>query len=242
MINLRASLQDAPKTPGEKMRETSNTTEKKQPIREPASALTHFIALLLTLFAGIPMLYKASFDGGLSVFSILIFLGSMILLYAASTTYHAINISEAVIRRFRKLDHSMVFILIAGSYTPVCILILEHRIGYLLLASIWTLALAGIIMKLVWITSPKWVTAAVYIAMGWLAILAVRPIFRSLPHAGFLWLLFGGIVYTIGGIIYALKLPLFDARHQIFGTHEIFHLFVMGGSFCHFVFMYQYVI
>ena len=132
----------------------------------------------------------------------------------------------------------MIFILIAGSYTPVCVIPLKDSIGYPLLALVWGTAVAGILIKAFWITCPKWFSSLIYISMGWLCVLAMVPLVASLPMAAFLWLLMGGIIYTIGGVIYALKLPLFNARHQYFGSHEIFHVFVMVGSLCHFVVMF----
>ena len=103
------------------------------------------------------------------------------------------------------------------------------------------IAAVGMIVKACWITCPKWFSSVIYIGMGWLCVLAFVPIFHNLPRAGFGWLLAGGIIYTIGGVIYALKLPIFNAKHKFFGSHEVFHLFVMGGSVCHFIFMYLYV-
>lgn len=211
-------------------------------IREPGSAITHFIAMILAVLAGFPLLAKASHDSNACVVAMFIFIFSMILLYAASTIYHSVNLSDKIIKVFRKIDHMMIFVLIAGSYTPVCILVLDHKTGYPLLAAVWTLAMAGIIIKALWITCPKWFSSLIYIAMGWLCMFVFGPLVNSIPKAAFYWLLAGGVIYTVGGIIYALKLPIFNAKHSAFGSHEIFHLFVMGGSFCHFVFMYQYVI
>ena len=102
-------------------------------------------------------------------------------------------------------------------------------------------AIFGIIIKACWITCPKWFSSILYIAMGWVCVFAFGPLFHSLPLTAFLWLLGGGIIYTIGGVIYALKLPVFNSRFKSFGSHELFHLFVMGGSICHFIFMYLYV-
>ena len=135
----------------------------------------------------------------------------------------------------------MIFILIAGSYTPICLTVLGGKLGYTLLAVIWGLALFGMILKACWITCPKWFSSVIYIAMGWACVAVFGPLLQVLPTAAFLWLLAGGIIYTIGGVIYALKLPLFNEKHEFFGSHEIFHLFVMAGSFCHFIFMYCYV-
>ena len=108
-------------------------------------------------------------------------------------------------------------------------------------AAVWAVALAGIAIKALWITCPKWFSSVLYIAMGWLCVFAVVPIVNALSPAGFGWLLAGGIIYTAGGVLYALKLPLFNARHKVFGTHEIFHVFVMAGSACHYVLMYFFV-
>lgn len=211
-------------------------------IREPGSAITHFIGMVLALLAGFPLISKASYYSSDCVAAMFVFIFSMILLYAASTIYHSVNLSEKIIKVFRKIDHMMIFVLIAGSYTPVCILVLGGKTGYSLLAAVWSLAIVGIVVKGLWITCPKWFSSLIYIAMGWLCIFVFGPIVNSVPKAAFYWLLAGGIIYTVGGVIYALKLPLFNAKHSAFGSHEIFHLFVMGGSFCHFVFMYQYVI
>ena len=211
-------------------------------IREPGSAITHFIGMVLALLAGFPLLTKASYYSSDCMAAMFIFIFSMILLYAASTVYHSVNLSDKIIKVFRKIDHMMIFVLIAGSYTPVCILVLDRKTGYSLLTAVWTLAIAGIVVKGLWITCPKWFSSMIYIAMGWLCIFVFGPIVNNIPPAAFYWLLAGGVIYTAGGIIYALKLPIFNARHSVFGSHEIFHLFVMGGSFCHFIFMYQYVI
>lgn len=211
-------------------------------IREPGSALTHFIAMLLAAFAAAPLLTKAAlYASWESIIALSIFCVSMILLYGASATYHSLNLSGRPLRIFRKIDHMMIFILIAGSYTPICLTVLGGKLGYTLLAVIWGLALFGMILKACWITCPKWFSSVIYIAMGWACVAVFGPLLQVLPTAAFLWLLAGGIIYTIGGVIYALKLPLFNAKHEFFGSHEIFHLFVMAGSFCHFIFMYCYV-
>ena len=209
-------------------------------IKDPGSAITHFIAMVLAIAAMTPLLIKASQKSG-HFLSLLIFILSMIGLYGASTIYHTLDISPKINQLLRKLDHMMIFILIAGTYTPVCMIVLGDRTGWLLLALVWAIAAAGIVINAFWITCPKWFSSLIYIAMGWVCILAITKIIRALPKAGFLWLLAGGIIYTLGGIIYALKLPIFNSRHKNFGSHEIFHLFVMGGSLCHYVMMYQFV-
>ena len=212
-------------------------------IREPGSAITHFIAMMMAVFAATPLLIKAalSSDGKITLLALGIFCISMILLYGASATYHSLNISGKALRIFRKIDHMMIFVLIAGSYTPVCLIILGGKLGYTLLSVVWGIALFGMILKACWVTCPKWFSSVIYIAMGWVCLGVFGTLWNVLPHAAFGWLLAGGIIYTIGGVIYALKLPIFNGKHKFFGSHEMFHLFVMGGSICHFIFMYLYV-
>lgn len=211
-------------------------------IREPGSAITHFIAMMMAVFATVPLLVKAGIQSGWKNFlAMAIFMGSMILLYGASATYHSVDLTGRSLRVFRKLDHMMIFVLIAGSYTPVCLIVLGGKLGYTLLALVWGIAAVGMLVKACWITCPKWFSSVIYIAMGWVCVLVFGPLLKTLSAPAFLWLLAGGIIYTVGGVIYALKLPIFNAKHKFFGSHEVFHLFVMGGSICHFIFMYLYV-
>ncbi len=163
------------------------------------------------------------------------------MLYAASTIYHSLNVSDKLHTLLRKIDHMMIFVLIAGSYTPICLIVLDNFTGRLLLSLVWGIAILGIAIKFLWIGCPKWFSSTLYIAMGWICLIAFTQIFNALSRPAFLWLLIGGVIYTIGGIIYALKLPIFNARHKNFGSHEVFHLFVMGGSFCHFILMFNYI-
>ncbi len=208
-------------------------------IKDPGSAITHFIGMLLAGAAAAPLLaVAASHDGKSAVVAFAVFAASMVLLYTASTVYHTFDISGKVNRILRKVDHMMIFILIAGSYTPVCVVPLRDTVGIPLLVLVWGVAILGMLIKAFWITCPKWFSSAIYISMGWLCVLAMVPLVKALPRAAFLWLLAGGVIYTIGGVIYALKLPFFNARHEFFGSHEIFHLFVMGGSLCHYVVMF----
>lgn len=211
-------------------------------LKDPGSAITHFIGMMMAMFAATPLILRAMrAPDTVHVISLSIFIVSMILLYAASTTYHTFDLSERTNKILKKLDHCMIFVLIAGSYTPICLIVLHGRTGFMLLALVWSFAILGIIFKLCWVTCPKWVSSVLYIAMGWVCVLAFTQILNSLPAAAFNWLLAGGIIYTVGGIIYALKLPIFNAHHKYFGSHEIFHLFVMAGSICHFIMMFEYV-
>ncbi len=210
--------------------------------KDPGSAITHFIGWLMALFAAVPLILRAcTAPDMIHVISLSIFIVSMLLLYAASTLYHSLDINEKVNKRLKKFDHMMISILIAGTYTPVCLIAIRGTLGYTLLAIVWGIAIFGIILKALWVNCPKWVSSLLYISMGWTCVLAFTQILNSLSREAFMWLLTGGIIYTIGGIIYALKLPIFNSRHENFGSHEIFHLFVMGGSFCHFVLMYKFL-
>ena len=149
------------------------------------------------------------------------------------------EINERLARAIlKKWDHMMISVLIAGSYTPICLLVLKGKTGLILLAIVWSFAIIGILIKAFWVYCPKWVSSILYIGMGWTCVLAFTQILNSMSRTSFIWLLIGGIIYTVGGIIYALKLPIFNSKHKNFGSHEIFHLFVMGGSMCHFVVMY----
>ena len=211
-------------------------------IREPGSAFTHLAGVLLAVFACFPLLTKAALTGSSSALTgMAVFMASMFLLYLASTVYHSVTVRAAVLKRFRKADHMMIFVLIAGSYTPFCLLTLKGRKGTLLLCLIWLLAAAGMIVKLCWITCPKWLSSVIYTAMGWTCLLFLPDLFRNLSAGAFAWLLAGGLVYTAGGVIYALKIPLFRQKKH-FGNHELFHLFVLGGSICHFICMYFFLL
>ena len=212
-------------------------------LKDPGSAITHFIGMLMAIFAAVPLLIKAAREPDhIYLISLTIYALSLILLYAASTTYHTFDLSEKANTILKKIDHMMIFILIAGSYTPICLITLKGRTGVILLSLVWGIALVGIILKAFWVFCPKWVSSILYIGMGWTCVLAFTQILNALSPAAFGWLLAGGIIYTIGGIIYALKLPIFNNRHKNFGSHEIFHLFVMAGSMCHFIVMYAFVL
>lgn len=217
--------------------------DRKHHIKEPGSAITHFIGMLMAIFAAVPLLIKAAHEPSrIYIISLAIYAASLILLYAASTTYHTFDVSPKVNTILKKIDHMMISVLIAGSYTPVCLIVLKGKTGIILLSIVWAFAIAGILVKAFWVYCPKWVSSVLYIGMGWTCVLAFTQILNNMSPAAFGWLLAGGIIYTVGGVIYALKLPIFNSRHKNFGSHEIFHLFVMGGSACHFVVMYAFLL
>lgn len=217
--------------------------EIKNHIKDPGSAITHFIGMLMAIFAAVPLLIKAASEPDrIYVISIAVYALSLILLYAASTTYHTFDKSDRINTILKKIDHMMISVLIAGSYTPICLLVLPRKTGVILLSIVWGIAIIGILIKAFWVYCPKWVSSVLYIGMGWTCVLAFTQLLNTLSPAAFGWLLAGGIIYTIGGVIYALKLPIFNNKHKNFGSHEIFHLFVMGGSTCHFIVMYVFVL
>lgn len=212
-------------------------------LKDKWSAITHFISMLMAIFAGIPLLIKAAQEPNkVYIISLTIYVISLILLYLASTLYHSLDISERVNKNLKKFDHMMIFVLIAGSYTPVCLIALKGTMGIVLLSIVWGIAILGIVVKALWINCPKWFSSALYIGMGWTCVIAFTRLLDALTPAAFGWLLAGGLIYTVGGVIYALKLPIFNKKHQSFGSHEIFHLFVSGGSICHFIVMCIFLI
>ena len=209
----------------------------------PWSAITHGLGAVLALAGTVLLLGRASLLGcsGWHRISFLIFGLSMVVLYTNSTLYHCLNTSVKGRVRLRKLDHTSIYILIAGTYTPMCLVVLREQgaWGWTLLGIAWGVALLGLILCVAWITSPRWVTAGLYMAMGWMGAAAIVPMLQRLPVAGFAWLLAGGILYTVGGVLYAVKWP--GRNNPRFGCHEIFHVFILAGTLCHFLLMYQVV-
>lgn len=211
-------------------------------IKDPGSAITHFVGMILAA-AGTPALVSRAYANShsiLTMVSMLVFMLSMIALYAASTTYHTFDINPEVNIKLKRIDHCMIPVLIAGSYTPVCLVMLHNTLGYVMFGIVWGSAMLAILFKLLWVTCPRWISSVIYILMGWTCVMAMPTLLNVLPTRSFLLLLAGGIMYTVGGVIYALKLPLFNKRHINFGTHEIFHVFVMAGSAFHYAFFYLF--
>ena len=204
----------------------------------PWSAMTHGVGAALAVLGALLLLFGVRNPTQFIAF--LVYGGSMITLYTASTLYHCLRTGPAGRRRLRKLDHCSICLLIAGSYTPICMLALEDSCGPALLIGVWTFALAGILVSLFWITAPRWLSAGVYLCMGWLVVFALKPLSAALPLEGMVWLVAGGVLYSIGGVLYALKWP--GRNNPRFGCHEIFHVFILLGSVCHFLTMYHVVL
>jgi hemolysin III len=204
--------------------------------REPFNAWSHLIGLVLAAAGTGLLITLADTRGRLLAFTV--YGGSLMLLYAASTLYHALRLSPRHLRSLRTLDHIAIYFLIAGTYTPVALLTLDHSNGRILLAACWAIAAAGIPFKIRWLDAPVWLSTAIYLAMGYLALLAVVPIGHAVGAAGLAWLIAGGLAYTTGAVIFALERP--NPRPG-FGHHEIWHLLVLLGSGCHFGFVLFHV-
>ncbi|MEH6986477.1 PAQR family membrane homeostasis protein TrhA [Cytobacillus firmus] len=211
-------------------------------IREPINGLTHLAGAILSFAGLLAMVIKASLttSSPIAITAVAIFGISLMLLYSASATYHMVIAKDKVIAFLRKLDHSMIYVLIAGSYTPFCLITLNGVTGWVLFAIVTTVALSGILFKMIWFNCPRWLSTALYIAMGWIIVFAFSPLSESLSSAGVLLLLLGGILYTIGGVIYAVKPKFLEFNHM--GFHEIFHIFIIMGSMAHFLCVFMYVI
>lgn len=216
-------------------------TTAKFTVKDPVSAATHFVGFL----AGIPITISLTLNGvargsSLMTVSFLIFGISLLLLYGASTVYHTLDVSPEKTAVLRRIDHMMIFVLIAGTYTPICTILLKGFWGNILLCLVWGFAVAGVALKIFWLTAPRWLSTAIYVIMGWLVVVAFVPLKQAVSTSGLLLLIAGGVTYTLGAVIYALKWPKINLEQ--FGFHEIFHLFVLGGTAFHVVFMYLNVL
>jgi len=205
-----------------------------QKFRDPVSGLLHLAGAVFGALGMCFLVGRASHSGSaMPVLAGFVFGSTLVMLYAASAFYHLLDVSPHARVYFRKLDHSMIYFLIAGSYTPFCLLALPQPLGRILLAVVWGFAALGLCLSLFWLSAPRWLTTAIYLFMGWLILFAIKPLMASVSAPIFSWLVAGGIFYTVGAIIYALKWP--DPLPPHFGHHEIWHLFVLAGSGSHFV-------
>ena len=206
-------------------------------IREPVNAWSHFIGLVLACAGSVLLLRLAQDTAQMAAFAV--YGGSLVLLYAASTLYHALPLPAHRLRPLRTLDHIAIYFLIAGTYTPVAVVTLHGTPGQVLLVAAWTIAMLGIPFKIWWLDAPVWISTAIYLAMGYMSLFAVAPLAAAVPAGGLAWLVAGGLAYTAGAIIFARERP--DPWPGRFGHHEIWHLLVLVGSGCHFAFMVLHV-
>ncbi|MGA1862841.1 hemolysin III family protein [Deferribacter thermophilus] len=205
-------------------------------IREPINSFTHFIGSIFSFFAFYILISKSTTISQYISFSIYVL--GMFASFTASAVYHAYYGDEKVIFKLRKLDHVMIYVFIASTYTPVSILVLEGKLKWLMLFSSWIIAIFGFLLEFKFKELPRYFSTLLYVMMGWIAIFAIKPLYRALEFSHFMLLLYGGIFYTIGALIYATKKPNF---FKFIGFHEIFHIFVLLGSFMHFLFMLNLV-
>ena len=207
-------------------------------IREPINALTHLLAGVFAFLGLITLIYYGWGDLQ-KIITFIIYGISLILLFTASGTYHMVIAHDSIIINLRKLDHSAIYLLIAGTYTPICMYYFNGFWQYGMLALIWSLALTGIVVKLFVINAPRWITAGIYLIMGWLAIMGVQEILRTMPTAAIIWLVIGGLFYTFGAIIYITKfMDFFPGK---FGFHEVWHIFVILGAFSHYYLILKFI-
>jgi hemolysin III len=205
--------------------------------REPASGFSHLVGAVLALVGLIFLLYNGIKNQNVwQIVSFSIFGASAILLYSTSAIYHLVKASEKVITLLRKLDHMMIFVLIAGTYTPICLTLLRGKIGYIALAILWSMTFMGIFFKIFFINAPRWLYTGIYLIMGWMAVFIIVPIYKVTGIGAVLWLFIGGVFYTIGGVIYGLKKPNLIPR--VLGFHEIFHIFIILGTVSHYFMIY----
>lgn len=203
------------------------------------NGLTHCIGAVLALVGTILLVVRSVNPlQPWHMASFMVFGVCMVLLYTTSTLYHWLRLSEAGQRLWKRLDHCMIFVYIAATYTPICLVAMRDNMGWPLFAAVWAMAVLGVLGKCFWLNAPRWVSTGLYVGMGWMVLLGLKPLVQSLPTGALWWLVAGGLLYTVGAVIYACKRP---SLGRCLGFHELFHLFVMKGSFCHFMVMYLYV-
>ena len=207
-------------------------------IREPFNGASHLVGLVLACAGTWALLRWA--NGPWEVAAFTIYGATLILLYGSSFLYHSLPVAGRPLKALRTLDHIAIYFLIAGTYTPVALITLHDRLGWSLLAAVWVIAIAGIPFKLLYLDAPVWLSTTIYLAMGYLALVAIVPLAQAVSLTGLLWLVAGGVAYTIGAVIYSSRQP--DPFPGRFGHHEIWHLLVMAGSACHFAFMVYHVV
>jgi hemolysin III len=211
-------------------------------LREPVNSLTHLAGALLSV-AGTVVLVGLSRGEPWRVASFAVFGLSSVALFTASTLLHALWAGESAQRWLRRADHGAIFVLIAGSYTPLALVTLRVAApawGWALFAGVWGLSLLGLVAKLAWPLAPRWLSTALYLVLGWLAVVAIVPIKRALPAGGLAFLVAGGLFYSVGAVVYALKRP--RLRPGVFGFHELWHVLVLAGWTSHFAMMRFYVL
>jgi hemolysin III len=208
--------------------------------REPVNALSHMAGSLVSIAGLALMVVMAAVKADAwHVVSFAIFGTTLVFMYTASFLYHGLQLSAKTLAVFRRIDHIMIFMVIAGSYTPLCLVPLRGPWGWSLFGIIWGFAAVGIVLKLFWMNIPRWISTLIYLGMGWLCMVAVYPLVQILEPAPLLWLALGGLFYSLGALVYIFKKP--DPFPKVFGFHEIWHICVLLGSACHFWLIFGYL-
>jgi len=201
-------------------------------IREPFNGFSH-LGGAIAAFIGSILLIVAGWSGTAKIISLLVYGLSLVGLFSASAIYHLARVRPQIQQVLRKLDHSAIYLLIAGTYTPFCLNAFSGFYHWGLLTIIWAIALGGILIKVFYVNEPRWLNATVYVIMGWLCLSAVGQMSTALSPAIFGWLITGGVIYTIGAVVYATK--IFNFAPGRFGFHEVWHIFVLCGALAHFI-------
>jgi hemolysin III len=201
-------------------------------LREPVNSLTHWAGAALGL-VGLIVLLIVGWSTPAKIISLLVYGLSLIAMFSASATYHMVQAKDKVLLILRKIDHSAIYLLIAGTYTPFCVNAFEGFWKWGMLSIVWSLAVIGIIIKIFYIKAPRWLNAGIYVVMGWLCVGAAGQMLATLPAWVFIWLLAGGVVYTLGAVVYITK--IFNFWPGVFGFHEVWHIFVLLAALAHFV-------
>lgn len=201
-------------------------------LREPVNSLTHWGGAILALI-GLIALLIVGWSTPAKVISLAIYGVSLIFLFSASATYHMVRVKDKALEIFRKIDHSAIYALIAGTYTPFCVNALTGYWKWGMLITIWSLAVIGITIKVFYLNSPRWLNAVIYVIMGWISVAAAGQMLAALPTWVFVWLIIGGVIYTVGAVVYAAK--LFNFKPGVFGFHEVWHIFVLLAAIAHFI-------
>ncbi len=207
-------------------------------LREPVNALTHLISAGVALIGQVILLVLGWADP-LKIAALLVYGVSLVSLFLASGVYHAAQVKARTLEILRKIDHAAIYLLIAGTYTPFCLIAFDGFWRWGMLTIIWTLAVIGITVKVFIIHAPRWLTAGVYVLMGWLSLAAIGEMLAALPAGALAWLLAGGVIYTLGALVYITKTMNFWPGK--FGFHEVWHIFVILGALAHFIAIAGYV-
>ncbi len=209
------------------------------PAREPFNAYSHLVGALGAIVFLTALMWRSQSDPLYFKLSFILYGITVLLMFGSSSFYHMINVSFKTEEFFRKIDHIMIYLVIAGSYTPICAIVLDGNWRIAMLSGIWAFAVIGVLKKIFWMNAPRWFSTMLYLLMGWVSLIMYPRIWDYLPLGFFIWILIGGLFYTFGAIIYGIKKP--DPFPDTFGFHEIWHLFVMGGAFSHFWAIYHYL-